>query len=524
MSFPPVIQRELTAVSRRPDTWRLRLVYGVGALGAFGFGMLLPHIGANERGQVVLLCLAICGFVLSLLAGPYLTADCVSSEKREGTLGLLFLTPLNGWHIILGKMVTHSAQVGYALVGVFPMFFLPLLLGGVLWSEVTRVALVLVLTMLLSLALGMFWSTVSTEARTAILATIVTLFLLALLPLAVPFLGRMITQRPFPVSGPPQFSPIVALVFAFEENFRSGVAPVPGAFAGSRIFWGCVGISLASSLTLIFISGWLLSRLWRRAEAAIGGPGGAVSFPAKPSKPLRAKAVPNWASTFERPLVWLAARNLGEPRWFTLIRFGIVAFFASMLFLSVTTQHWREGYISAFCAAYVCHFLARIQLSLAGTRRLHEDRRNGALEALLATPVTDAEFISAHHVALKRVFRASLITLLVLNGALQLAAILFPKQLHMDGGAGSIFSVFWIGGALVTLADFATLRWLTLREALRTAASLKAAGRAYASLNLIPWLTFALAFVVAVQNSEEEGAVIFALWAGGCLLYNWLLR
>jgi ABC-type transport system involved in cytochrome c biogenesis permease component len=40
----------------------------------------------------------------------------VSSEKREGTLGLLFLTPLTGMDIVLGKMACHSLQLGYGVV------------------------------------------------------------------------------------------------------------------------------------------------------------------------------------------------------------------------------------------------------------------------------------------------------------------------------------------------------------------------------------------------------------------------
>ena len=34
--------------------------------------------------------------LFALLSGPRSTADCISEEKREGTLGLLFLTDLKG--------------------------------------------------------------------------------------------------------------------------------------------------------------------------------------------------------------------------------------------------------------------------------------------------------------------------------------------------------------------------------------------------------------------------------------------
>jgi hypothetical protein len=59
------------------------------------------------------------------------TADCISSEKREGTLGLLFLTDLKGYSVILGKMLATSLNSFYALTAIFPVLAIPLLLGGI---------------------------------------------------------------------------------------------------------------------------------------------------------------------------------------------------------------------------------------------------------------------------------------------------------------------------------------------------------------------------------------------------------
>ena len=64
----------------------------------------------------------------------------------------------------------------------FHLSFFLILLGGVVWNEVTRLLLVLLFTLLVSLACGVFWSTVTREARTAVLATTVTMILLTLLP------------------------------------------------------------------------------------------------------------------------------------------------------------------------------------------------------------------------------------------------------------------------------------------------------------------------------------------------------
>ena len=41
---------------------------------------------------------------------PLLVADCLSRERREGTLGLLFLTPLTANDIVIAKGLSHGLR------------------------------------------------------------------------------------------------------------------------------------------------------------------------------------------------------------------------------------------------------------------------------------------------------------------------------------------------------------------------------------------------------------------------------
>src|SRR5581483_9708968 len=100
-----------------------------------------------------------------LVAGRRFTADCLSEEKREGTLGLLFLTDLKGYDIVLGKLAATSVNGLYGLFALVPVLAVPLLMGGVANAEFWRTVLVLLDTFLLSLAVGMFASAVSKEMR-----------------------------------------------------------------------------------------------------------------------------------------------------------------------------------------------------------------------------------------------------------------------------------------------------------------------------------------------------------------------
>lgn len=518
MNVLPVIQRELRVASRRRETWNLRLVFSGGALLAFGFGMVLPDLRPEERGQVVLICLAVCGFVLSLLAGPYLTADVVSSEKREGTLGLLFLTPLNGWQIVLGKMVTHSLQVGYALLGIFTLFFLPLFLGGVVWSEVARIVLTLLLTLQLSLACGILWSALVTEARTAVLATLITVLLFVFLPWLPAFLESLVTRRTPTIAGLPQLSPMTQMIFAFEANFRMVRTPVVPIASGALIYWGSVLCNLICSVGLVGLAGWLLPRIWRQSEAGARIPKPERSTPSGQIIALRPRIGD------AEPLLWLALRGVRESLWIGAMRALVLCFFGLMLFLSVTTRNEEECFIAAICAAYGLHLVTRIQFALTATRRLTEDRRSGALEALLTTPIEETALIAAYHESLKRAFRLPLAMLIGMNAALLFTVFAAYRKLHMGGGAWAIFSAFFVGGALITLADFAAMRWLCLRESLRKATQLKAAGRALGRLCLLAWPTFALAWLVAIQfRDEEPAALVFLFWAVGCVIYDWVV-
>ena len=74
-----------------------------------------------------------------MLTGVRYTSDCLSEERREGTLGLLFLTDLNGWDIVAGKIAGRALRAVYNLLAVFPILALTLFLGGVTGEEVAAI-------------------------------------------------------------------------------------------------------------------------------------------------------------------------------------------------------------------------------------------------------------------------------------------------------------------------------------------------------------------------------------------------
>lgn len=132
MTFLAVVARELRVASRRRGTYWLRSSAGLLAiaLGTWMWLTILPQLPPSQRGRTLFYVISGLALLYSLVCGISVTADCLSEEKREGTLGLLFLTDLKGYDIVAGKLVATSLNAFYRLVAIFPVMAVPLLMGG----------------------------------------------------------------------------------------------------------------------------------------------------------------------------------------------------------------------------------------------------------------------------------------------------------------------------------------------------------------------------------------------------------
>ena len=198
MSFLPIVERELRAGSLRKSTYRLRWWTALLAIVACLCWLIIVWVvsARGNLGKALFTVLTGYIFFLCALAGIFLTADCLSEERREGTLGLLFLTDLKGYDVVLGKFAARSINAFYALLALLPLTGLPLLVGGVTGAEFWRMMLALVNALFFSLALGTCVSAFSRDAHNAMGATLVVVVLifggvaaLAGLPQPMPKLG-----------------------------------------------------------------------------------------------------------------------------------------------------------------------------------------------------------------------------------------------------------------------------------------------------------------------------------------------
>src|SRR5581483_8680677 len=118
MTFLPIVERELRVAARLTRTYRSRAlmaaILGIVAIIMLLFGALGPAPAQMGGTMFATLSWMVLGFCL--LEGGRTTADCLSEERREGTLGLLFLTDLKGYDVVLGKLAATSLNSIYGLL------------------------------------------------------------------------------------------------------------------------------------------------------------------------------------------------------------------------------------------------------------------------------------------------------------------------------------------------------------------------------------------------------------------------
>src|ERR1035437_6036918 len=131
MTFLPIIERELRVRARNRAVYWTRF-----AVALAGMLVCLPQLmwsgpfaAPVTLGQGLFNGLVSAAFLLSCGA-CLLTADVISMERREGTLGLLLLTRVTTFDVLLGKLSSAGLPSLCALVACLPMLMLPVLAGG----------------------------------------------------------------------------------------------------------------------------------------------------------------------------------------------------------------------------------------------------------------------------------------------------------------------------------------------------------------------------------------------------------
>jgi hypothetical protein len=510
MTFLPIVDHELRAACRRRGGYWLRSGYGLlGILIALFVFLAYLDSPAQRAGRHLFKALAWLSMPYALLCGIRLTADCLSQEKREGTLGLLFLTDLKGYDVVLGKLVATSLSGFYGLLATFPILAVPLLLGGITSGQFWGELLVLANTFLFSLAAGMFVSVLSRDSRRAMAGTFgIILFFTGALPavagLVLYFAAGVGSEIAWALLLP---CPIFAL---YQTTHMS--------LSAARLHDLLWSVCVTHALTWLFLAlaSWRVAGSWQEKPAEgwnqrwrewcrnrkFGRPAQRKKFRALL---LDVNAV-----------YWLAARARARPVYWRLL--GIVA----ALWCAWSFKFGMEWFNEAvyFSTAILLNCTFKTWVASEAGRNLGEQRKEGALEFVLSTSLGVKEILRGQWLALRRQFLGPLTAVIAVQ-IIFLAASLQRESFQQN----PLNPVLWMAAILMLVADVTALCWAGMWAALTVKTPNRITGVTVTRLLIAPWLLFFIVLIMAnlltMPGSPEFTWVFYVgLWFGIGLLMD----
>src|SRR5688500_13000392 len=174
----PLLAREMIVASRRPITQRLKLGFGGGSMLVAVWSLL---VSTGATGPMLFVVLAAIAAVMALFTAIFVASDSLSRERREGTLGFLFLTDLNAGDIVAGQLAAAGLVPMLTLISMFPAFALCQLVGGIPAGLFWRMNIALLIALFFSLSAAIYVSSLCEDHRKAY--TGATILLLTVSPL-----------------------------------------------------------------------------------------------------------------------------------------------------------------------------------------------------------------------------------------------------------------------------------------------------------------------------------------------------
>jgi hypothetical protein len=512
MILLPIVVRELRVAARRKSTYSARFGTAIAAViaGATLLFVLKQVPLGSGVGEVVFDGLACVGFFYCLTLSSN-TADCISEEKREGTLGLLFLTDLSGWDVALGKLCANSIKSFYALLGTFPVVAIVLTLGGVSAGQFCKEALALLNAFFFAHAAGLLASVLTRVRSRAYGFTMALLYVFLIGPplLLASGHGRI---NPFPLLLA-ALSPGYALVIQI-------VLPM-----GARFYWISLLMVHLTAWLFLALASWRLPHCWQEKV-------GPVRLRWRDRFRQWTYGPPAFRKNLRRelaginPFFWLASRDRLSGAMFEVI----LLVMGCCTIFGVFASNPDERNLQLVFMVIGGHLCLIGGMAAEASRHLDEQRRSGALEFILcATPLQPGEILAGQWMALRRFFRWPLIFVL----AYDLVIVLLDKSHYVDADRQDKIQFDWfMAVALVMLAvDVIAAGWLGMWRAMANQQPKKsAAGSAVAetllALLLAPFALILLLFTFCALVGSISASFWrwFEGWAAssGVFLGLWL--
>src|SRR5690242_6959039 len=166
----PLLAKELNEQAAQRRTYLIRFGYAallfIGACALF-YGNFLQGGGGSARGlgqgRSMFESLVQIQFWAIYLLVPAISCGCLTAEKERNTLGLLLVTSLTPWQIVLQKLLGRLVPLLTFVVLSFPLMAIAYSFGGIaedyLWSGILLLLLTCVQTAALSVLCSAYYPT-----------------------------------------------------------------------------------------------------------------------------------------------------------------------------------------------------------------------------------------------------------------------------------------------------------------------------------------------------------------------------
>jgi ABC-type transport system involved in cytochrome c biogenesis permease component len=491
MIFLPVVERELRVAARRRGTYWGRFVAAmIGA--ALAAWVLLAAEDRNAKvGADLFQVVSTVVFLYAAVAGTLVTCDCLSEEKREGTLGLLFLTDLKGHDVVLGKLAATSVNAFYGMLAVLPMLAIPFVLGGVNQAEMLRVVLVAINLLFFFLSIGLFASALCRLDNWALGLSIIIGLTIVMVGMVVAWRGPSPRQHGLELS-----SPAVGCFLAFDDMYSKNP---------HSDFWINAAMTHLYCWVFFGLACWIVPRSWQDATA-----GRMMPWHRKTSSVQRNRT--RTALLEANPFLWRLARS-GRKRllvWLTLVVLTMMWWQYARWFSSSRADSGVD-----LLLLIPAGLILKAWLAAEASRTLSEDRRSGSMELLLSTPLHERDIVRGQMLSLWRQFALPVAAVLLANLTFLVAEI---RQWEPNSRLALIKVHLILGGFLV--ADMIALSWCGAWLGLINRKPNRAALLALTRILVLPGVVFVVLLslwaLVPQRNSVEESFTgAFILW---CLI------
>lgn len=415
MVLLPVIGRELRAAARHPFTYHLRLI-GAATLVAVSVLFGLERSIAQGLGSKLFALLHLTLFCAIWILVPLLTADCISRERREGTLALLFLTPLSPHDIVLAKGLAHGLRAFTLWLAVLPILTIPFIAGGVSATEALLSVMTNLSSLFWALGAGLIASALnkSRVRALAFAAVLAVVFLLGMLLFNVMIFTATINPGTFAGMGRgPDYLLAEAMVLATNWNGvwgmnlgRNTVAIHLGWLSGA--FGGMLG-SFVTAVFVLHFAGWNVRRIWREEPPSAR----VVWLERQLFTPMLFQSMLHrWMrwKLHRNPIGWLEQRTwsgrLVTWSWFAVV----ISIYSAIL---GNPRLFRTGFHELH-VLLAWLLMGSMAVSAAGSFR--RERESGVLELLLVAPLTSWQIINGRLRGLWGQFLPSIVLLVLVWG------------------------------------------------------------------------------------------------------------